>query len=88
MRISIQQKTKDALQSEGVNSWPIWEKEVSEFDWYYSEKEMCYILSGKAIITSQKETIVINAGDYVVFPKGLQCHWKIIETITKHYNFE
>ena len=28
-----------------------------------------------------------SAGDYVIFPKGLKCTWKVAEDITKHYKF-
>jgi len=31
--------------------------------------------------------IEFNAGDYVVFPKGLKCKWEIKKKIRKHYNF-
>lgn len=72
-----------------VDDWPTWSKEVSEFDWHYDQKETCYIIEGKATITTEDgESITINAGDMVFFPEGLKCTWKIIEPIEKHYTFD
>lgn len=71
-----------------VDDWPVWSKEVSEFDWEYDKTETCYIVEGKAIITPENgEPVTIESGDMVNFPKGLKCVWKIIEPIEKHYNF-
>lgn len=72
----------------GVYGWPTWEKEVSEFDWFYNKKESCYIISGKATITTEAgEVVEIEDGDYVTFPQGLKCVWKITEDIEKYYRF-
>ena len=72
-----------------VDDWPVWSKEVSEFDWSYDQKETCYIICGKAEITPEgEETIIIQEGDMVFFPKGMKCDWKILEPIEKHYIFE
>ena len=72
-----------------VDDWPIWEKEVSEFDWEYDSSETCYIVEGKAIITPETgEPVTIEAGDLVTFPKGMKCVWNIIEPIEKHYKFD
>jgi len=71
-----------------VEDWPIWTKEVSEFDWKYDQSETCYIICGKAIVTAEgKEPITITEGDLITFPKGMKCIWKIIEPIEKHYSF-
>ena len=69
-------------------TWPVWEKEESEFDWEYSDKETCYILKGKAQVFDENGTILVEfgKGDLVVFPPGLRCKWKILENIRKHYN--
>jgi len=69
-------------------TWPIWEKEESEFDWEYSDKETCYILQGKAQVLDENGTILVEfgKGDLVVFPPGLRCKWKILENIRKYYN--
>lgn len=70
-----------------VKSWPIWEKEKSEFPWKYDTKETCLILKGKAVIETSGGKVEFSEGDYIEFPKGLQCTWKIKEKVKKHYNF-
>ncbi len=88
MEIIIQKLTDQDKISKQIDSWPIWEKEVSRFDWYYDSTEHCYILKGKVIVETNNGNIEINAGDYVTFPKGLKCIWDIKEDIRKHYKFE
>ena len=71
-----------------VDDWPIWEKEVSEFEWEYDKTETCYIIEGEAIVTPVgQEPVTITEGDMVTFPKGMKCTWKITEAIEKHYSF-
>jgi uncharacterized cupin superfamily protein len=71
-----------------AESWPIWEKEESEFPWEYSDKETCLILEGDVEVTNEDgEKFEFKAGDYVVFPKGMKCTWKIKKGVKKHYNF-
>ena len=71
-----------------VEDWPIWEKEVSEFEWEYDKSETCYIVEGEAIVTPVgQEPVTITEGDMVTFPKGMKCTWKITEAIEKHYSF-
>ena len=72
----------------GVDDWPIWQKAVSEFPWTYDREEECYILEGKVIVTpGGGEPIELMRNDLVRFPKGMKCHWNILEPITKHYRF-
>ncbi len=71
-----------------AESWPIWEKEVSEFPWEYSDKETCFIINGDVIVTNEDgENFHFKDGDYVVFPKGMKCTWKINKDVRKHYKF-
>lgn len=87
--IKVEKITKDKLEKNGVFSWPIWEKETSRFDWHYSETEMCYILEGKVTVkTKDGKSVSFGAGDFVIFPKGLDCVWDIKEPVRKHYNFK
>jgi len=73
-------------EKEEAGGWPVWEKESSEFDWEYSDRETCYILEGSATVTAEDgESISFGAGDWVVFEAGLKCRWKIDEKIKKHY---
>ena len=85
--ITIEHNVSPAkLDAMDVDSWPVWEKEVSTFDWHYDKAETCYILEGEAIVTSKSgEAITIQRGDLVRFPVGLDCSWKITEAIEKHY---
>ena len=86
--IKIEKPSEEKLKKLGVSSWPIWEKEVSKFDWQYDEQESCYLLTGKVTVTTDNgESVNFGAGDFVVFPKGLSCVWDIKEPVKKHYNF-
>jgi hypothetical protein len=69
-------------------SWPIWNCEISRFDWEYDSEEHCYILKGKVTITTSTESIKIQPGDYVIFPKGLKCVWDVHSAVKKHYLFK
>ena len=70
------------------NSWPVWECEPSKFNWEYEQEEHCFIIEGRATITGGGSTVKISKGDYVIFPKGLSCSWKIDSTIKKYYTFK
>ena len=76
------------LEKRGILSWPIWEKEVSRFEWYYDEPEECYFLEGKVVVeTKDGKKVSFGKGDLVKFPQGLACVWDIREPVRKHYNF-
>ncbi len=80
--------SKEELNALNVFDWPIWEKEASEFPWYYDNKETCYIIEGQVIVTPENgDPIEINEGNLVTFPRGLSCTWKITKDLRKHYNF-
>ena len=85
--ISITKKTDSELDTLGVRSWPIWTCEVSEFPWEYAEKETCLLLEGDVEVNTEEETVRFGVGDFVVFPKGLKCTWKVMKPVRKHYNF-
>ena len=86
MKPTIRKPTEE--EKKQAESWPIWEKEVSEFPWEYSEQETCLILEGKVIVTNEEgEEFSFGDGDWVVLPKGMKCKWKISEAMKKHYNF-
>ena len=89
MKITVKRPDLKDMQKEGVVTWPIWEKEVSRFDWYYDETEECYLLEGKVVIeTDDGEKVEFGKGDFVTFPKGLSCTWDIKEPVKKYYNFK
>ncbi len=86
--IKIEKPSEDQLNEMGIRNWPIWEKESSKFDWYYSDQETCYLLEGKVTVTPENaEGVDFGAGDLVVFPKGMKCIWDIKEPVRNHYSF-
>ena len=87
MNIVITKLSESEMIEMGVRSWPIWSCEVSEFDWEYSDEESCLLLDGEVEVKSEFETVRFSAGDFVVFPKGLKCYWKVISPVRKHYTF-
>jgi len=85
-KTKIEKPTAEKLKELGVDSWSSWDCDASEFDWEYSNEEIAYVQKGKVIVTEQGgEKVEINAGDLVTFPKGLKCHWNILERIEKVY---
>jgi uncharacterized cupin superfamily protein len=87
--IKIEKLGKEKLKQMGVFSWPIWEKEISTFDWHYDTTETCYILEGKVRVEPKDGMPVeFGPGDFVTFPKGMDCLWKVEKPVRKHYNFE
>jgi len=78
---------KAKLEKLGVKKWPVWEKEVSVFPWFYEEPETCYLLEGQVKVTAGDEEVEFGAGDFVEFPAGLACTWKITKAVKKHYKF-
>ena len=71
-----------------AETWPIWQKEISQFPWQYDDKETCLIIEGAVTITNESgETFNFTAGDYVIFPQGMKCTWHITQDVKKHYNF-
>ena len=89
MKIEIKKPEKDEMIQSGVTSWPIWEKGISRFDWYYDSTEECYLLEGSVeVTTEQGEKVAFGKGDFVTFPKGLSCTWDIKVPVRKHYNFK
>jgi uncharacterized cupin superfamily protein len=89
MKIEIRKPNMEDMEKQGVMSWPIWEKEISRFDWHYDETEECYLLEGKVVVeTEDGEKVKFGRGDFVTFPKGLSCAWDIKKPVKKHYNFK
>ena len=87
MKIKILTLKDSDIPQEDILSWPIWSCDISEFDWEYEEKESCYILEGAVEFSSEYETVKFAAGDFIVFPRGLRCRWKVTKPIRKHYSF-
>ncbi|HOP04839.1 MAG TPA: cupin domain-containing protein [Tenuifilaceae bacterium] len=87
-RVIIEKLSAEEKAKRGIVSWPIWEKEVSRFDWYYDSDEECQILEGEVVVETSEGNFNIKAGDFVTFKKGLKCVWDIKKDIRKHYNFK
>ena len=88
MDIIVKKPSRQELEDTGVQSWPVWEKEESTFDWYYDDRETCYFLEGDVEVSLPDGTAVsMGKGDLVVFPEGLRCTWYIKKKVRKHYNF-
>jgi len=67
---------------------PVWECGVSEFDWSYDSEETCLIIEGEVVVSHSGGSVSFGAGDYVIFPKGLSCVWKVSKPVRKHYIFK
>ena len=87
MKIDINPMTMEHAIEQGITSWSIWTCETSDFDWEYGENESCYLLEGEVEVTTNWETVNFGKGDFVKFPKGLKCKWKVIKAVKKHYQF-
>lgn len=71
----------------GIDNWSSWSCEPSTFDWSYSEKETAYVFEGDVVVTANGEDTHITANTLVVFPKGMDCVWRVNQTIRKVYKF-
>jgi len=86
-KVIIEKLSREEIEKRGIENWPIWEKEVSRFDWEYNGDEECLILEGRVVVETDEGEYSINPGDFVTFKDGLKCVWDIKESIRKHYNF-
>lgn len=86
-KLIVKKLTEDEIEQRRMRSWPIWEKEVSRFPYEYDSDEECLILEGEVIVKTDDGNALIQAGDFVIFRKGLQCVWNIRKPVRKHYNF-
>lgn len=87
MPVMIEKAPSDErLSALAVTGWPVWSCEVSEFPWHYDSREVCYILEGKVLVTSEDGvSLEIEPGDLVLFPAGMSCRWNVLEPVRKHY---
>lgn len=85
--VNIRRLTDDENLKLGISEWPIWEKEISRFDWTYDQKEECYIIDGEFIVETDEGSFTVSPGDFVTFSKGLSCIWDIKKPVKKHYRF-
>ncbi|MFW5770957.1 MAG: cupin domain-containing protein [Spirochaetota bacterium] len=89
MKVKVEKIDDDKLKKMNVTSWPVWEKEASEFDWHYDSTEEFYVIEGDVEVALENgETVSFSKGDFVTFPEGISCTWKVKKPIRKHYNFK
>jgi len=86
MKITVKKATE--TEKVEMSTKPIWECGVSEFDWYYDSEETCLLLEGEVTVSYDGGSVSFGAGDYVIFPKGLSCVWKVTKPVKKHYIFK
>jgi uncharacterized cupin superfamily protein len=83
------QAGRETLQRRGVFEWEVWTCDVSEFPWRYSNQEVCYFTEGEVVVTPKGgKPVSMGKGDLVTFPAGMECTWKVIRPVRKHYMFE
>ena len=87
-KIIIEKLSESEIKKRGIKNWPIWEKEVSKFDWEYNGDEECLILEGEVTVETNDGNFTIKPGDFVTFKDGLKCVWDVKKNIRKHYNFK
>jgi uncharacterized protein len=83
LRVEVRKPT-DA-EKKTAATWPVWNCDPSEFEWSYAQAETCHILAGQVEVETEDETIKFGPGDWVVFPQGLDCVWKVKQAVKKHY---
>lgn len=83
-----QRPSRERLEQLGVESWPVWGCEGSEFSWSYDQREVCYLLEGEVVVTPEDGAPVeLGSGDLVIFPAGMSCRWDVQQPVRKHYRF-
>ena len=87
MKIEIIKLSESKITEKNILQWPIWTCEVSEFNWEYSDEEACLLLEGEVEVSGDFESVKFGVGDFVVFPRGLKCRWKVTRPVRKYYSF-
>ena len=85
MQITVRKPTEAEV--EAFSKKPTWGCGVSEFDWFYDEREACILTEGEVVVEYDGGSVSFGAGDYVEFPAGLSCVWKVTVPVKKHYQF-
>ena len=86
-KVIIRKLSLDEIENLGIRNWPVWEKEVSCFNHFYTETEECYFLEGEVTIETEANQYQLKPGDFVTFMENLSCSWNIKSPVKKHYNF-
>lgn len=86
-KINLEKASEAQLKGLNIDNWSTWECEISDFDWQYSDEEVCYFYEGHVTVETSTESVEIHPGDLVTFPKGLKCKWHIHKPVRKVYKF-
>ena len=81
-------KKPNESEKSAMQAKPTWGCDISEFDWFYDSEETCLLIEGEVTVEYNGESVSFGAGDYVTFPKGLACVWKVMKPVRKHYVFK
>ena len=92
---TVEKATAEQLAKMNVKKWPTWSTAGSEKYKVgvqsplkvYDGNELSYIIAGKMEITPQMTgvPVLVQAGDFVTFPDGFSCYWKVIEEVKKNW---
>lgn len=64
----------------------LWRSEPGRWRIRYTEEEVCELLAGVSIVTSEAgEAVTLRAGDRFVVPRGFVGTWEVVETTTKTF---
>ena len=69
-----------------VDDWPIAQEEVGQFEKYYIQSELNYILEGAGSVSAGNETVHFEVGDLVTVMPETTCTWNITKAIRRHYS--
>jgi len=86
MNIIVRKPTES--EKETMERMGTWGCGVSEFDWHYDSEEHALIIEGNVTVDYDGGSVSFGAGDYVVFPRGLSCVWKVKAPVKKYYVFK
>ena len=86
MEVTVRKATAEDIAD--MKSRSTWGCGISTFDWFYDSEERCLILEGEVTVEyGNGKSVNFGAGDFVIFPKGLACIWKVSKAVKKHYVF-
>ena len=86
--VIVEKLSEQEIDNREIRNWPVWQKEVSRFDWEYNGDEECLILEGEFTVETEEGEYHIKPGDFVTFKNGLKCVWDSKKDVKKHYNFK
>jgi uncharacterized cupin superfamily protein len=86
--MNVTVRKPDVSEKAAMEKWPTWSCGVSEFDWHYDSEEHCLVTEGEVTVEWKGGSVSFGPGDYVVFPVGMDCVWKVKKAVKKHYRFQ